>query len=98
MQATLSCNVTIMKLLMSHGANVNAQDADGQTALIDAAMLPDRLEKVALLLKGGANPKLRDKKGEDALYYAEHYANSPTVRLLKRAIKNKSQPHFSPAM
>ncbi len=55
--------------LLSAGAYVNALTNDGATPLMLAA-LSAKLRLVNFLLQHGANPKLKDKKGQTAYDYA----------------------------
>ena len=96
--AAFGCNSSIIRLLISHGSNVNVQDRDGETALMMAAMWPGSSDKVSLLLKSGANPLLRDKSGKTALDYALQNHDTNIRHLLKQAIAKQPPSHFSPAM
>lgn len=49
----------IVMALLNHGANIDAQDSGGKTALMEAATL-HRLPALRLLLDRGANASLRD--------------------------------------
>jgi len=42
-------------LLIEHGADVNARDRDGETALMRAERQNNRPEVIALLIENGAN-------------------------------------------
>jgi len=55
-----------VKLLLEKGANIEAKDNDGDTALINAA-IKGETEMVKLLLEKGANIEAKDNKGETAL-------------------------------
>ncbi|KZV91567.1 hypothetical protein EXIGLDRAFT_676002 [Exidia glandulosa HHB12029] len=48
----------LVRILLAHGADINAQDKYGQTALFDA-MLTDELECVEILLEAGADTKIK---------------------------------------
>lgn len=50
------------KLLVEHGADVNAADRDGETALF-RAVVDSRIEIVRFLLDHGADPNIKDKRG-----------------------------------
>ena len=56
---------SVAKLLLDHGARLDAADNRGRTALMIAAET-GHLEMVDLLLKRGANRDLRDKAGKSA--------------------------------
>lgn len=79
MLAAFSGKLEIVIALLHSGADVNAQDSDGQTALI-YAILGDinwphsplnstRKKIIQALLDYGANPNIRDDNGLDAAYY-----------------------------
>ena len=61
--------VGICRMLIDHGANVNAVAQDNITPLMLAAHNA-KLDVVELLLKKGANPKVRDAAGKTAWDYA----------------------------
>jgi ankyrin repeat protein len=61
MMAAAAGNPDALKILLGHGANVNARDlAHGQTALIFAASL-NRSEAVRVLMANGADPSITSK-------------------------------------
>ena len=75
----------IAKLLIDAGANVNAKDEDGKTALIQAAE-NNYLDKLEVLLKvPGIRLDLRDKKDETALMKAKAKNLDDAVRILVEA-------------
>ena len=56
----------VVKLLLERGANVNARDDGGGTALMTASMFAFP-KVVKLLLKKGADPNAKENSGETAL-------------------------------
>ncbi len=75
--------IPIMRLLIAHGADLNAQKADGETAL-SVAVADKKLTTVSFLLEQGA--AMRVKGGESVLVRAVETADSGSdpavVRLL----------------
>lgn len=86
--AKASCEEDGGELILKAGANINAKDADGMTALMHAANFArDKVTK--LRLKHGADVNAKDKSGNTALMFAagqeEQYIkieNDKVVRLL----------------
>ncbi len=88
-------NLEEVKDLIGKGADVNYQDEEGISALMQAAACKD-LELVKFLISDGANVYLRDFNGNTALDYAEWNDPVPKeiVKLLteigaKRGVKRK---------
>jgi ankyrin repeat protein len=80
MYAALYGDGETVRLLLNKGANPNAQNDDGGTALMYAT---DNEEKTKLLLDQGADPNLRSGEGRTALLVAVGRAGSyPVVKLL----------------
>jgi ankyrin repeat protein len=69
------------------GANINARDINGQTALM-YAILEDQLQIIRVLIRGGANVNARDKDGYTALMYAIIEDQLQIIRELIRAGAN----------
>ncbi|MEW6114133.1 MAG: ankyrin repeat domain-containing protein [Thermodesulfobacteriota bacterium] len=67
-------NVAEVKRLLSNGANPNAKDSVGETALTRAVraprISPALLETILLLLDNGADVNAKNDNGESALYWA----------------------------
>jgi ankyrin repeat protein len=80
--AALGGNPEVITLLLDHGAAIDALDREsGATPLMIAASL-GRAGAVAVLLRRGANPLLRDHAGHTALDRAREAQNSDVVNLL----------------
>ncbi|MGD0300505.1 MAG: ankyrin repeat domain-containing protein [Bryobacteraceae bacterium] len=62
-------DIAAVRSLLAHGADVNARDAKGATALMYAAIYGD-VEFVNLLLDKGADPNASNDLGIDALMWA----------------------------
>lgn len=65
-------------MLINAGANLNAQDRSGQTALHYASEYSDAdssIETVKMLIGAGANVNIRDKNGRTSLIIATEYSN-----------------------
>jgi ankyrin repeat protein len=79
-----------LHLASAKGANVNATDADGSTAIMYAAANDD-LELVRALLKAGANVKLKNQFGTSALTEAAIIGSAPIIGAL---LKAGADPNF----
>lgn len=62
-------NMSLVELLLQHGANVNTQAADGKTPLIQMAR-SGNLPLLQLLLDWGAHVHIYDEQAKNALMYA----------------------------
>lgn len=71
------------RLLIEHGAAVNARDTDGKTALMFAAMF-NRVEIIDLLLASGADASLKTNDGKTALELAQAMGAAAAVARLSR--------------
>jgi Ankyrin repeats (many copies) len=58
-------NVGMMNFLINHGADINRQDKQGSTVLHRAAGSTDK-DAIAALILRGADPGIRDNKGDTA--------------------------------
>ena len=80
MHATLYADASLMGLLIQRGADVNAADEGGTTALMLAA---GDVDKVRLLVEHGAKVDVRSEMGRTPLLIAATYAgNAEAVQLL----------------
>jgi ankyrin repeat protein len=72
--AVVANHQEVVKALLAAGADVNAVDHFGYTPLLYAATIDFGDSATAtLLLKAGANPNVKDKKGETALTQARDF-------------------------
>lgn len=87
MAAAETGDVELVRLLLDHGANVNAED-DGQefgTALITAVRHRASEDMIRLLLARGARWEPKDCQGKTALDWAKLNPGTPAATLLKQA-------------
>ena len=80
-QAAMHGHVDAVRVLLDHGANIDAQSRNGYTALLYASG-HGHTTTVQLLLSRGANVNNRNKYGENAFSYAVNYDRNDTVQLL----------------
>ena len=69
----------VVRLLLAHGANVDAGDGDGNTPLNFAAR-SDNLELARILLDAGADPKSTTERGYTPLTFARGEAMQALLR------------------
>lgn len=74
--------IEITERLLCAGADVNAQNRNGKTALIEAAMKDD-IKAVQLLVQHGADVHKMDKNGNTALKIAVGHGNKTMEQILK---------------
>jgi len=78
----------VAKVLIDSGAEVNALDKNGWTALMWAAF-KSSVETAELLIKNGADVTLQEKLNYTALKFAEGHGCKKMIKLLKEAEKQK---------
>jgi ankyrin repeat protein len=74
-------HLSLINSLIEHGANLNAQDNAGVSALSWAVWL-ENMNIVQILLKNKANPNLKNTKGDTPLTFAILKKNLNLVKLL----------------
>ena len=76
--------IEVVKILIENGADINAKDNGGTTALMNASTEDDYInyEICKLLIENGANVNDKDLQGANALIYASTFGNYETVKLL----------------
>ena len=76
----------LIETLLRAGADVNARERRGMSALmLSAASETQDVEVVRLLLKAGADVNLRSAAGETALDWARKFGSPPVIRVLQEA-------------
>lgn len=81
-KAAESGKISALRLALSNGANINATDANGTTALMIACKL-GHTELVKFILSKGAKINLVDKNGLNAINYAELSKNIDLINYFK---------------
>ena len=76
--------IEIAERLLRAGADVNAQNRSGKTALIEAAMQDD-IQAVQLLIQHGADVNIQDKNGNKALKIAVGHGNKTMEQILRKS-------------
>ena len=79
--AARDADVDAVKKMIASGADVNAPEADGTSALLWAAYQQSP-ELVSTLLKAGANPNTPNRFGMTPLLQASRYGDAATIDLL----------------
>jgi ankyrin repeat protein len=77
--------IAIIEHLVAHGAKVNAQDNNGETPLHIAAKY--NAQFVALLLRLGAKPSVKDKKGKLPIDWSKELGQDESIALLEKVSK-----------
>lgn len=79
----------IASLFLAFGAKINKFNKEGMTPLM-IAVGRNHLGTVKLLLEAGANPTLKDNKGQTAIYHSKHNIfnsiNDEEIKLLETAV------------
>ncbi len=86
--------VDLARALIKAGANVDMQDANGDTAL-HTATKKQNIDMVTVLLGAGARVDIKNKKGMRSLFtahYMGHYLGNEPLENLFSAYKEKLKP------
>ena len=86
-----SGSVQEIQKALQEGANPNAKDNNGMTALMWAAWFNRDPEAVSLLLGAGAETATKDDEGNTALDYARGKGNTAAVKALETAAGGSSR-------
>jgi len=86
--AAANGNTETVQSLLNRGADINAKDSNGQTALMRAAY-EGHLDIVQLLLEYDADINITDEDGWTALQYAQEFEHFEISNLLKDAAFNR---------
>jgi ankyrin repeat protein/tRNA A-37 threonylcarbamoyl transferase component Bud32 len=78
----------VVKLLLDKGADVNAKDREGRTALMWAAS-SGNVDIVKILLDAGADISAKNEDGETALMLAQRNKQVDTMKILEAYLLNK---------
>jgi len=73
--ATASQHLQVMSLLLDNGANIDAADVKGNTALHEAVKLKEPVDFIYLLLRRGAEPSIQNVDGKNPMEVAMAEAN-----------------------
>ena len=94
--ATIVGGVDVMRWLLNHGADPNAQGDSGYTAL-DTAAVNKKIEEVQVLLEYNADVNFQDCQGETPLYSAMYYGvwqRQETVIVARRLLEHGADPNI----
>src|SRR4051812_35414761 len=84
-QAVTAGDVDAVNAALAAGADVNERNNGGQTALI-LAVIFSHTDLVHLLVQAGANPRLRDNLGLDAIEWAQRRGLTNVVDLFTKPL------------
>ena len=71
--------------MIENGANVNAKDEDGDTALAYAAIRGAPANVIKQLLNAGADVSIKNNHGKTAIMLAKEQGKNQILELLKQA-------------
>lgn len=98
-RALTSGQMETAKVLLSHGADVNAKDDQGRTPLL-LAVMNEQIEVIPILLHLGASPAMQDINLKNSLHHAAENGNMEAAKLLievaKRSLHDVDENNSSP--
>jgi ankyrin repeat protein len=77
-------HVEIVRFLLDNGANPQAQQADGNSALHHAAQNGSSIEIIKALTEAGADPKLKNNKGDTPVGLARSKGHTSVATFLEQ--------------
>lgn len=81
---------TLIKFLVEHGADLNAQDSWKQTPLLSGiAYLCYERENVKYMLENGADPSIPDELNTTCVHWAAHHGDLELIKLFLNHEKHK---------
>lgn len=81
----------VVRLLLRYGSDVNAQDAEGRTALMYACMEEGKVDSVRLLIRcKKCDANIQDREGYTALMHAAVSGNASGIRILTNHANTKN--------
>ena len=97
MRATNRNDLSMVKILLSHGAQVNAatptdKQGNGARTALHAAVLQDAVDVVDALLKAGANPQAQANQVWTPMHYAAYLGAVKSIRHLHEHHVNIDEP------
>lgn len=88
--ASTGGHLAIMELLLEHHAYIDAESPNGTTPLMMAAQYGS-IEAIKLLLEAGADPRLKNQLGLNAIDFAHRVNRAEAAELIAAAVR-RAQP------
>ncbi len=87
----------IVRLLVDCGADVNAENSDGETALVNAVYSNNSLKVIRYLLTRNALPNLENRTGQNCLHHIAGNASN-RIQLMDLLLQFKADLIFEPTV
>lgn len=78
--------MTIVRMLVDAGVNLNVRDVNGETPLMNA-ITNNNAPMVKYMIEHGADFRAMSKSGTDVLGFAKHYGGDEVVAIIQEAIR-----------